>query len=117
MNRETERCKKEDLKDLTDPRVKWDFLKYKIRDFTIDYSKRSAFKWKEARIHLEAEVKVLSDLLSSTTDQSIKSTYEEAKVKLESLYDYITEEITLRSRTTCYEKGEKSNKYFLNLEK
>ena len=27
MNREIERCKKEDLKDLTDPRVKWDFLK------------------------------------------------------------------------------------------
>ena len=47
MNREIERCKKEDLKDLTDSRVKWDFLKYKIRYFTIDYSKRSAFKRRE----------------------------------------------------------------------
>ena len=64
MNKEIKRCKKEDLKDLTDPRVKWNFLKYKIRNFTIDYSKRSAFKRREARINLEAEVKVLSYLLS-----------------------------------------------------
>ena len=114
MNKEIERCKKEDLKDLTDPRVKWDFLKYKVRNFTIDCSKHSAFKRREARINSEAEVKVLSDVLSLTTDKSIMSKYEEAKVKLESLYDYITEGIILRSRTTWYEKGEK---YFLNLEK
>ena len=117
MNKEIERCKKEDLKDLTDSRVKWDFLKYKIINFTIDYSKHSAFKRREAGIKLKAEVKVLSDLLSVTTDESIKSKYEEAKVKLESLYDYITEGIILRSRTTWYEKGEKSNKYFFSLEK
>ena len=120
INREIERCKKEDLKDLTDPRVKWDFLKYNIRDFTIDYSKRSVFKRRKARINLEAEVKVLSDLLSLTADESIKSKYEEAKVKLQSMYEsmyYITEGIVLRSRTTWYEKGKKSNKYFLNLEK
>ena len=33
------------------------------------------------------------------------------------VYDYITEGIILRSRTIWYEKGEKSNKYFLTLEK
>ena len=60
---------------------------------------------------------MLNDLLSSTTGESIKSKHEEAKAKLESLYGYITEGIILRSRTTWYEKGEKSNKYFLNLEK
>ena len=59
-------------------------------------------------------MKVLNDLLSLTTDKSIKSEYEEAKVKLESLYDYITKGIILRSRTTWYEK---SNKYSLNFEK
>ena len=38
------------------------------------------------------------------------------KEKLESLYDYIPDEIILRSRATWYEKGEQSTKYFLNLE-
>ena len=39
------------------------------------------------------------------------------KQELESLCDCITDGIILRSRATRYEKGEKSTKYFLNLEK
>ena len=33
------------------------------------------------------------------------------------LYDYITQGAIIRSRATWYEKGEKNNKYFLNLAK
>ena len=43
--------------------------------------------------------------------------YNECKQELEILYDYITQGIILRSRATWYEHGEKSTKYFLNLEK
>ena len=39
------------------------------------------------------------------------------EVELEKMYDHITQEIILRSKVALYEKGEKSNKYFLNLEK
>ena len=41
------------------------------------------------------------------------------KEELKSLYDYITDGIILHSSATwhMYEKGEKSTKYFLNLEK
>jgi len=38
------------------------------------------------------------------------------KAEYESLYDYITQGAIIRSRANWYEKGEKSNKYFLNLE-
>ena len=37
-------------------------------------------------------------------------------MELETLYDYITAGLILRSKTSWYEHGEKSN-YFLNLEK
>ena len=37
--------------------------------------------------------------------------------ELESIYNYITEGIILRSKVDWYEHGEKSSKYFLNLEK
>ena len=41
----------------------------------------------------------------------------EAKKELDQMYDYITNGINLRSRTTWYEEGEKSSSYFLRLEK
>ena len=43
--------------------------------------------------------------------------YNKSKNELEALYDYITEEIILRSKTDWYEHGEKPSKYFFNLEK
>ena len=39
------------------------------------------------------------------------------QVEYDQLYDYITQGAIVRSRATWYEKGEKNNKYFLNLEK
>ena len=33
-----------------------------------------------------------------------------------SIYEYLSQGAIVRSRATWYEKGEKSNKYFLNLE-
>ena len=42
---------------------------------------------------------------------------ESAKAELNNHYSYVTEGIIMRSRVQWYEKGEKNNKYFLNLEK
>ena len=42
---------------------------------------------------------------------------EECKMGLERYYDKKTEGIIVRSRARWHERGEKSNKYFLNLEK
>ena len=39
------------------------------------------------------------------------------KTKLEQIYDHIAEVIKVRTKTQWYEEGEKSSKFFLNLEK
>ena len=39
------------------------------------------------------------------------------QAECDDLYDYITQGAIIRSRANLYEKGEKNNKYFLNLEK
>ena len=49
--------------------------------------------------------------------ESIVAEYENAKIELEKLYDYITNRIILRSKAHWYEEEEKSTKYFLSLEK
>ena len=55
-------------------------------------------------------------ILSNSSDQLLKE-YNSCELELESLYVYITSGIFLRSKTNWYEHGEKSSKYFLNLEK
>ena len=47
----------------------------------------------------------------------IVAEYENAKIELEELVDYITIGIILRSKTQWYEGGEKNTKYFSSLEK
>ena len=53
---------------------------------------------------------------SSSSDYVLKE-YHEAKAELEQIYDHINERIIFRSRSTWYEKGEKTANYFLTLEK
>ena len=52
----------------------------------------------------------------NSSDETRKE-YEDCKNRLESFYDNITKGLILRSKAEWYEKGEKSNKYFYNLEK
>ena len=46
-----------ELHKFTDPRVKWDFLKYKIRQFAKDYATRKAKEGKAKRVALETKHK------------------------------------------------------------
>ena len=96
--------------------MKWNYLKYKIRQFAKQYSIVKAKERRAKRVKLELRVKELEGLLS-TDSQEIAKEYYYCKQELESIYTYITEGIIMRSKTDWYEHGEKSTKYFLNLEK
>ena len=95
-------------------RSKWEFLKYEIRKFSMKYSK--SFKKNETlrKNLLEANLKDFETKL--TNDENI-SLYNNFKKELEEIYDKIVEGNKVRSRCQWYEEGEKSNKFFLNLEK
>ena len=107
----------EEFKEVVDKRVLWDLLKYKIRQFTIKYSKEKAHSRK-------AKVKDLEEKLQNCTknceDDPSKENVQELEclqAEYDDLYDYITQGAIIRSRANWYEKGEKNNKYFFNLEK
>ena len=81
------------------------------------YSKEKAAERKSKRISSENSVKQLEIKISTDSNEELLEQYNKAKNELEALYDYITEEIILHSKTDWYEQGEKSSKYFFNLEK
>ena len=105
-----------EMKDIVDLRVKWEFLKYKIRQFIRYYSKQKAVGHRDRKIILEKIVCDLEQRITSDSNIKLLKEYNEIKKELDQIYDYITNRIILRSRTTWYEEGEKSISYFLRLE-
>ena len=62
-------------------------------------------------------MKELEVLISSNAEETVIQEYHDCKHQLEEIYISIMQGIILRSRVDWYEHGEKSSKYFLNLEK
>ena len=106
-----------ELNTIEDVRIRWDILKYRIRQYSMKYSKTSAKRRRKRRLELESKVKELEAHVTAESSAQFMQDYEAAKSELEGIYNYITEGIILRSRVMWYELGEKSTKYFLTLEK
>ena len=107
---------KKDIK-CTDTRVLWEYLKYKVRNFTISYSKGKARSRHENAKQLEEKVNELEKKLTSNSSSELLEELQEAKGQLNDHYDYLTRGAILRSKCKWYEEGEKNSNYFLNLEK
>ena len=69
-----------------DPRIKWEFLKYKIRSFTINYCKQKSKAFKNDRTILEEKVKTLEETLQKDSSSSVIQEYKDSKDKLEECY-------------------------------
>ena len=66
---------------------------------------------------LEKMMKRSGISLSTISNEMLLEEYYKYINELESIYNFIAEGIILRSKASWYEHGEKSSKYFLNLEK
>ena len=94
--------------------MKWELLKYEIRSFSINFSKNIAKQSRILQNNLEKKIKSLESNLDN--DENFQE-YTNAKNELETIYSKISEGIRIRSKSDWYQYGEKSTKYFLNLEK
>ena len=100
-----------------DKQMSWEWIKFKIREFSIKFSKTVAWNRKKEELELlktYETLKVIHELCPS--DDSFYN-LEKIKAQLELIEEKKTEGIIVRARARWHEYGEKSNKYFLNLEK
>ena len=98
---------------LTD-QVKWELLQYEIRKFAINVSRK--LKQISRKLQTELETKI-ENLEQNKTNEDRFNDYKTTKVKLENFQDNIANGVKIRSKCSWYQYGEKSTKYFLNLEK
>ena len=96
------------------PQLQWELIKYETRKFTMQYSKEKARATRATVKLLEEQINDFeTNALSSISSES----YSEAKHQFEEIKNEKAIGQILRSKCSFYEDGEKSSKFFLNLEK
>ena len=102
--------------EVNDKRVLCDLIKYRIRQVTIKFSKDKAKARRYKLRIIENSLKECEvDCGKSPSPDNIEK-LELLKHEYDSCYEYLSKGAKIRLRATWYEYGEKSNKYFLNLE-
>ena len=83
---------------------------------TIKYSKERARERREKLSQIETLLKQCEDDCSTDPTSENIEKLEMLKGEYNSIYEYLSQGAIIRSRATWYEKGEKSNNFFLSLE-
>ena len=92
-------------------------VKMEIRAFTIAYSKQKARQRKDYEQHLLQEAQRLQNTVESHPTPEVIKEYEIIKNKLVNISFDRTRGACVRSKARWHEFGERSSKYFFNLEK
>ena len=97
----------EEFGAVKDKRVLWDLIKYKIRQYTITYSKAKARKKREKLNRLEERLKNCTEKCDQDPSEKKLEELEVLQAEYDRTYDYITQGAIIRSRANGYELGEK----------
>ncbi len=95
-----------------DGRGTWEYIKYKVRDFTISYTKNKAKLKREREQMLEHKLKLLEQNLQ---DDFVE--YENVKSELEALLTEKAKGCIIRAKVRWHDEGETNSRYFFGLEK
>ena len=93
----------------------WDFMKMKMREFIISYSKEKAKVRRKEIEKIEKEIKELENKLLNEPSKSLVEEIEMKKDLLSKMYDYSRQGLRVRSRADWFEEGEKKTQYFEQL--
>ena len=102
--------------EVTDAVLKWELVKYKIRQYSRKYGKQKALKMKMEETQLEARLQEIETLMDSNEDAVDVEEESRVRNRLQEISEYKTNGLIMRSQARWHEKGEKSTKYFLRLE-
>lgn len=101
---------------LKDIRMTWEYIKYKVRDYSVHFGKKKKKDMVNTEQSLETKLKEIDEKIDQgDSDISLALERERVIKELKDIDKYKTEGLILRTKCTWYEEGEKSNKYFLRL--
>ena len=102
---------------VADKGLLWELVKMEIRAYTINFSKQRAKQQKNDEAELVKKAQNLKRKLAKKETQELLAEHDKIIRELESISLQRTRGACLRSKARWFEWGERSSKYFLNLEK
>ena len=106
----------ETWKDQISNRVQfWEFMKMKLREYIMKFSREKAKVRKLQVEKLEREIKELEDQLVINFQNTTQDQIDLKKIELENLFDYSRQGLKVRSRVEWSEEGERKSQFFEQL--
>ena len=105
----------DEFSSVIDKRLLWDLIKYRIRQVAMKYSKEKARQRRKKLSDIEASLRTCEERCNELPSARNQEELEMLQMEYDSIYEQIAKGALIRSKATWYEKGEKSNKYFLNV--
>jgi len=106
----------DEFSSVIDKRLLWDLIKYRVRQVTMKYIKEKARQQRKKISDIEALLRTCEERCNESPSAGNQEELEMLRMEHDSIYEQIPKGAIIRSKATWYEKGEKSNNYFLNLE-
>ena len=106
-----------DLNQEADASLLWDTIKCQIRGASIKFSSNKKQSKKNKIDVLERRINNLEKQVLIDNDVELQTVLANAKTELEQYVNEATQGAIIRARVRWYEEGEKSSRYFINLEK
>ena len=106
----------DEFSSVIEKRLLWDLIKYRIRQVAMKYSKEKASQRRKKLSDIEASLRTCEERCNELPSARNQEELEMLQMEYDSIYEQIAKGAIIRSKATWYEKGEKSNKYFLSLE-
>jgi hypothetical protein len=103
--------------DVVDKGLLWELVKMEIRAFTINFSKQRAKHQRDVEAELVKKAQKLKRKLTKKETKEVLDEHDKIIRELDNISFQRTRGACLRSKARWFEWGERSSKYFLNLEK
>jgi exonuclease III len=103
-------------------RLVWELIKINVKEYSIQYCKKNNKKTVKKEVELQKSINRLEEIIDSMSDANMQKNdliHEKGvkELELNDLYDQKVKGAQIRSKAEWVEQGERSNKYFLGLEK
>ena len=103
-----------DVKDITDKRAAWEYVKFKVRELSRQYAMNKAKEGREHKLKLQTNLDHLNNsIMKGTGDTStLRLEMENVRVEMDKVLETGARAIMFRSKVKFIEEGEKVTAYF-----